>query len=185
MTRQLRLLVAAATVAFVGYGLIDWYRNTKAEAQLLAFRELVLKTEQGEDVALVFSSKQFDLLTLERSAAGWLVSTPLAFGASNWVLHIEVHDSLITAVKVRSRDNYDQHPPQAPPDVTRGGKSSAKPIRSDRPWLHGRHNGGRQAEDRVPQPHWKQPRGPALAQMGASSVRLLSRCPDRWRSRAS
>jgi hypothetical protein len=46
----------------------------------------------------------------------WLVSTPLEFGAQNWVLLIEFAGEHVSALRVRTPDSYRNHPPEAPPD---------------------------------------------------------------------
>ena len=46
----------------------------------------------------------------------WLASSPLEFGAQNWVLIIEFHGDQVAALRIRTADSFDQRSPDAPPD---------------------------------------------------------------------
>ena len=46
----------------------------------------------------------------------WLLSTPLEFGAQNWVLLVEFKGQQVSAVRVRTEDSFDHHPAGAPAD---------------------------------------------------------------------
>jgi hypothetical protein len=54
---------------------------------------------------------------------GWYISTPFEFGATNWVLVVDVADGHVTSVRVRTEDGLHDHPSQAPADKTLGSSA--------------------------------------------------------------
>lgn len=50
------------------------------------------------------------------NAQTWSIWAPLEFGAQNWVLLIEFEGEHVSALRVRTADSYQSHPPEAPPD---------------------------------------------------------------------
>ena len=62
------------------------------------------------------SAKYPDLTFHQPEAEAWLASTPLEFGARNWVLLIEFDRDRVSVVRIRTADSVDEHPVQAPTD---------------------------------------------------------------------
>ena len=82
-------------------GLYERLQPGMARAQVQA------AVKSGNDPNLRFNSDD---------AQTWLVSTPLEFGAQNWVLLIEFEGEHVSALRVRTADSSQNHPPEAPPD---------------------------------------------------------------------
>jgi hypothetical protein len=59
---------------------------------------------------------------------GWVVTTPYEFGATNWMLLIDVEEDRVTKMRIRTDDGIDDHPVQAPPDklVSATGREGAE-----------------------------------------------------------
>ena len=53
-----------------------------------------------------------------------LVSTPLIFGAKNWVVYIVFEEELVAAVLVRTEDTRYDRPEGSPEDRVRDGRKS-------------------------------------------------------------
>jgi hypothetical protein len=46
----------------------------------------------------------------------WIASTPTQFGAGNWILYIEFKEKTAVAARIRTLDDLNDKPPQAPAD---------------------------------------------------------------------
>jgi hypothetical protein len=65
----------------------------------------------------ILSEPRFQGLVLEdNSPQEWVVETPSEFGATNWVLYLEVSDSKVVGLQVRTADSRNAHPRGAPAD---------------------------------------------------------------------
>jgi len=79
--------------------------------------ELSTHQSNKEELRRLLTEPRFqDLVLREDSPNEWLVETPIEFGATNWVLYLDFNDSTIVEVRVRTADNENAHPREAPAD---------------------------------------------------------------------
>ena len=95
--------------------------RAEAKRQLLEFRTNVASAKDRVEVERRFYSLRASKLTLAKwRAETWIVQTPSEFGATNWDLYIDFRDEEPVSLRVRSADNVDYHPQEAPPDLRMG-----------------------------------------------------------------
>lgn len=120
------LIVAVFLAAIV-------YRNSAHQAEyhnkiIALTTELTRHQRNREELRHLVNEARFNGLTLrEVSSTEWAVETPIQFGATNWILYVEMIDSKMVALQVRTADSRSIHPNGAPPDQsfrTSGGPSS-------------------------------------------------------------
>jgi hypothetical protein len=68
------------------------------------------------DVARFLPSGDDTFLSVTKLEREWLVSTPLMFGAQNWIMWVEFDSDAVVALRIRTHDSRDEHPPNAPSD---------------------------------------------------------------------
>jgi hypothetical protein len=59
----------------------------------------------------------------------WYVSSPLEFGATNWILWVEFSAGRVSALRIRTPDGDWDHPPEARPDKTVAPVSTSSGMR--------------------------------------------------------
>jgi hypothetical protein len=74
--------------------------------------------DAGEVRRLLSESRFHGLKLQEQSSEEWTVETPIQFGAKNWVLYIELRGSRVIALRIRTADNKNIRPKDAPPDMS-------------------------------------------------------------------
>ena len=110
-------LVALAVTIFLSA--IIYTRGSRRDeyrAKIVAFMSEVSKHPNNEEVRRLLSESRFQGLTLSEASNEWVVETPVEFGAKNWVLYMEVTDSRVVALRVRTADSVKERPVGAPPD---------------------------------------------------------------------
>lgn len=138
MTRRIAAIVCP--LAFV-VGLFGCLRpnesqsNEEAQKELLTFLGGLESGMSPSSVEELFNRGQYRKLELSKSqedstncmcpsrdVAGnkphLAISTPIIWGAGNWIAYIEFERDVISAVRVRTADSVDDHPDAAPPDRT-------------------------------------------------------------------
>jgi hypothetical protein len=109
------LIVTASLVAilYTRYAEQEKYRN-----KIIALTsELSERQTSKEEVRQLLSEPRFRGLTLaEDSPNEWGIETPMEFGATNWVLYLEMSDSRVIGLRLRTSDSQAIHPKGAPPD---------------------------------------------------------------------
>ena len=89
----------------------------KARREIIALRDQIRIGQSDSDVRTLFDAADYQYLKLkEHSGNWWSVSTPLQFGAGNWVLYIEFSGPNVSRLKIRTEDSQFEKPPNAPPD---------------------------------------------------------------------
>jgi hypothetical protein len=79
--------------------------------------ELSQRQRGNDELRRLFNESRFQGLSLEDdSPSEWVVETPTEFGATNWVLYVEVSDSKIVTLRIRTADSRNVHPTGAPAD---------------------------------------------------------------------
>ena len=91
-------------------------RRDEYRAKIVALMSEVSKHPNNEEVRRLLSESRFQGLTLSEASNQWAVETPIEFGAKNWVLYMEVNDSRVISLRVRTADSLKEHPVSAPPD---------------------------------------------------------------------
>src|SRR5438477_4371351 len=87
---------------------ILYTRSARREyrAKIVALMSQVSNHREREEVRQLLGESRFQGLTLrEDSSTEWEVETPNEFGAKNWVLYMDVSDSRIAALRVRTADS--------------------------------------------------------------------------------
>jgi len=56
------------------------------------------------------------LQLVKNSRDAWTVTTPLEFGATNWLLYIDFRNQRVVRLRIRTEDSIDFKPPEAPAD---------------------------------------------------------------------
>jgi hypothetical protein len=70
-----------------------------------------------KELSSILNEPRFRGLILEDNSPNeWVVETPSEFGATNWVLYVEISDSKIVGLRVRTADSTNAHPRGAPAD---------------------------------------------------------------------
>ena len=85
-------------------------------AKIVALMSEVSKHPTNQEVRRLLSESRFQGLTLSQESNELVVETPIEFGTKNWVLYMEVSDSRVVALRVRTADSVKEHPVGAPPD---------------------------------------------------------------------
>ena len=91
-------------------------RRGEDRAKIVALMSEVSKHPTNQEVRRLLSESRFQGLTLSQESNELVVETPIEFGAKNWVLHMEVNDSRVISLRVRTADSVKEHPVGAPPD---------------------------------------------------------------------
>src|SRR6266481_5484835 len=91
-------------------------RQGENRAKIVALMSEVSKHPTNQEVRRLLSESRFQGLTLSQESNELVVETPIEFGAKNWVLYMEVNDSRVIALRVRTADSVKEHPVGAPPD---------------------------------------------------------------------
>lgn len=104
----------------LGTALLFLHRTAQARAArqevIRAYNKISLGAPLAE-VRAVFTRETFQYLELhEEQPDKWLVQTPLEWGAANWLLIIELKDERVHAVRIRTQNSAEEHPPRAPAD---------------------------------------------------------------------
>jgi hypothetical protein len=114
-------IVAVVSIAVIGglayftFALHERHEN-RAKIRSLAI-ELSDHQPTIDELRQLLQQPRFQGLNLqEESPSQWTVETPLEFGAKNWILSLEVTDSKIVAICVRTPDTPNSRPADAPPD---------------------------------------------------------------------
>ena len=125
MTRRIYALVF--TLAFV-VGLSGCLRpnesrlNEQAQKELLTFLGGLESGMSQSSVEALFNRGQDPQLTLRGSPKDrppqLVISTPLIWGAGNWIAYVDFGRDVISAVRVRTEDSLYDHPDAAPADRT-------------------------------------------------------------------
>lgn len=87
-----------------------------ANAQLIAIYEVAESGDSLNEVKSKIANMPQTWLSRYDDPDDISFSTPLQFGATNWILHIHAEDDIITCVKIHSEDSINYHPQEAPPD---------------------------------------------------------------------
>jgi hypothetical protein len=125
MIRRIRAIVCllALVVGLSGCHSASTLRsNEQAQKELLAFLGGLQAGMSPSLVEELFKRGQYQKLSLSGSSKdeqpGFVVSTPLMWGAGNWIAYIDFERDVISTVKVRTVDSAEEHPDAAPPDRT-------------------------------------------------------------------
>jgi hypothetical protein len=121
MTKTLTIgLVVAIIVIFAGlFTPLTFLNREQYRAEVRVLDESLQPGMTGEHVRRVIESNKFPHLRFQRVGDQmWSVAAPYEFGARNWVLLIEFQGGHVAALRVRTADGIDDHPPEAPPDKT-------------------------------------------------------------------
>ena len=117
---KIKYLLTASLVAVVAfsYGMYELRQRREYRSKITALAsELNSPQRNSDDVRRLLRQPRFQGLNLrDESPSLWTVETPLEFGARNWVLFIELHDSKVVALRVRTIDSMNERPHDAPPD---------------------------------------------------------------------
>jgi hypothetical protein len=106
-------VLALAWDPFIG----SFLHRERNRGEVLALYQAVQPGMAGSVVEEERSSGRYPHLTFHGGkSTGWFVSTPLEFGAKNWVLLVDVVDGRVTTVRIRTEDGVHDHPAQAPTD---------------------------------------------------------------------
>jgi hypothetical protein len=71
----------------------------------------------ASEVRQLLQNQRYKDLTLrEWSPNDWVVDSPLEFGATNWIVHIILHDGRTTSIQLRTPDSDTRLPEGAPSD---------------------------------------------------------------------
>ena len=113
------IIAASLILALVAISLmLPYWKSANAHKELLAFRSTLRVGMSIEDARYVFETGAFS--TIEWQGAGpdhVLISTPVTFGAKNWVLWIRSDEGAIQSAIVRTCDDRREHPVGAPHDL--------------------------------------------------------------------
>jgi len=114
------VLAAGTVLALVWDPFIgSFLHRERNRGEIVALYEAVQPGMAGSKVEEASRSGQYPHLTFQGgNGKSWFVSTPLEFGAKNWVLMVDVADGHVSAVRVRTEDGVHDHPAQAPTDKT-------------------------------------------------------------------
>jgi hypothetical protein len=125
MTRRIYALVC--TLAFV-VGLSGCLRanesrlNEQAQKELLTFLGGLESGMSPSSVEALFNRGHYRQLTLRRwqkdRPPQLVISTPIIWGAGNWIAYVDFERDVIFAVRVRTADSINDHPDAAPADRT-------------------------------------------------------------------
>jgi hypothetical protein len=111
-------LIFAALVAVIAYTSSERKREYRAKISALTSEVGDHHGDLG-DLRQLLNEPRFQGLTLrQESPTEWIVETPTEFGAKNWILYVELSDSRITTLRVRTLDSNNVRPEGAPPDKT-------------------------------------------------------------------
>jgi hypothetical protein len=91
-------------------------RQGENRGKIVALMSEVSKHPTNQEVRRLLSESRFQGLTLSQEPNELVVETPIEFGAKNWVLYMEVNDSRVISLRVRTADSVKEHPVGAPPD---------------------------------------------------------------------
>lgn len=121
MKRALGLkLFFVALVVAISLSTIVYRRSARQDeyhTKVVALMSEISEHRNQEEVRRLLSESRFQGLTLRQdSSKDWEVETPIEFGATNWVLYMEISDSRVVALRVRTADSAKDHPVGAPPD---------------------------------------------------------------------
>ena len=114
------LLLGAAGIA--GESLWEYMRRESREPtyrrQIAYLSTVIRPCMLAQEVAEVLARRPSDDLRVNGGPLqGWLVMTPLRFGAKNWILFIDVAAGRVTQLRFRTEDSANEHPVDAPVDV--------------------------------------------------------------------
>jgi len=117
---NVRYILLAGLLAGIGLNHFV-YEIHKSHEYRAKIRELATELGRGpmrsSAVRSLLNERRFRGLKLrEASPLLWEVETPLEFGARNWKLLLELNDSTVVTVKVRTEDSSERPPDGAPPD---------------------------------------------------------------------
>jgi hypothetical protein len=111
-------LIFGALVAVIAYTSSERKREYRAKISALTSEVRDHHADIG-DLRQLLNEPRFQGLTLrQESPTEWIVETPSEFGAKNWILYVELSDSRITTLRVRTLDSNNVRPEGAPPDKT-------------------------------------------------------------------
>jgi hypothetical protein len=116
------VLAAGTVLALVWDPFIgSFLHRERNRGEVLALYQAIQPGMAGSVVEEEKRSGRYPHLTFHGGkGSGWYVSTPLEFGAKNWVLVVDAVDGRVTAVRIRTEDGLHDHPAQAPSDKKPG-----------------------------------------------------------------
>ena len=116
-TLEYGLVITAVVLMAAIFRPITFLNRGKYRAEIRSLHERLQPGMLRGHVQAAVKSGIYPNLRFNSGGAQTLsVSTPLEFGAQNWVLLIEFKGEHVSAVRVRTEDSVDHHPPEAPPD---------------------------------------------------------------------
>jgi len=115
--RSILLVMAVAVIGAV-YLMHEIREQHEYRAKIVALAgELKGKESSSDELRPLLREPRFSgLILYDESASGWAVETPQEFGARNWILYVELSNSKVVGLRVRTIDNMNDHPREAPPD---------------------------------------------------------------------
>jgi len=84
-------------------------------ANMMQIIKLGYSKEKTEEILLKAKSPNFKLEKINQGE--WILSTPLEFGATNWLLVIDFKNDKVASLKVRTSDSMNIKPDSAPNDI--------------------------------------------------------------------
>jgi hypothetical protein len=122
----LLILIVTASLGAIVYSRYAEHERYRHKIMALT-RELSERQTSKEELRRLLDEPRFRGLTLrEDSPNEWNLETPMEFGATNWVLYLEMRGSRVSALRVRTADSRAIHPKGAPPD------KSSPPLEDER-----------------------------------------------------
>ena len=119
--RRRAAIIGGILLLVIGAISYSRYASYRAHEQLVRFRASLSLGSSQNDVEAIFRSGQYGRLTLLREPDDlWAVETPIEFGGGNWCLRLVFKDKSLNGVLVRTPDDPQRRPADAPPDMLRG-----------------------------------------------------------------
>ena len=93
----------------------SWF-SKEANAELVNFYKEIKVGQSQKSVEDVFQNGNFRFLKLSSDKEGVLVSTPLKWGAGNWISIVQVKDNKVIWKRIRTQDEPKNTPEGGPKD---------------------------------------------------------------------
>ncbi len=99
------ILIVAILAALAIPSVVQLQRHNEANRQaLLKIRDTIQIGDSLQRVLDVYQQNKAQLKLNTAAPNHVYIETPLKFGANNWILHIEMNNSKVTAIQVRTAD---------------------------------------------------------------------------------
>jgi hypothetical protein len=110
------ICVVVVIVSYV-FVLAPFKVNKNARYEILTIYHTVLLGMSKDEVLQKYKTGGFlDVKLDEHKINQWILSTPVEFGAQNWILYINFEKERVIRLEIRSHDNSSRKPKDAPDD---------------------------------------------------------------------